>query len=263
MTPREEYRKNGYAVFRGDCICEANQINAATSNFLDRVIKHRGCGVENQLSIEEKMKIIYSQDLELYVSCLRMIPNLWSNYESFIRPKIVECIQDIYFSNPCVSESPVLHVMSPYLKIPGGYYGTGAHQDWASMQGSLDSFTIWMALTDADVGNFPLEVIPGSHLGGLRNGKMNGSVLEIALSEEEERSFVPIECEPGDIIIMSGFTIHRTGKGNNFRMAMSRRFESSSEPTFMDRKFPCAQKRTVDREIKWAPTVEQVRKIFA
>ena len=159
-----------------------------------------------------------------------------------------------------IIEQPVLHVMSPALRIPDGYYGTAAHQDWPSTQGSLDCVTVWIALTDAGAGNFPLEVIPGSHKRGLLDGKMNGSVLEV---EAEDKDFVSLECKAGDVIFMSGFLIHRTGKGAGFRVAVSQRFDNAAESTFIERGYPCAQKRVVDREIKWKPTVEQVKAIYA
>ncbi|QTN30431.1 phytanoyl-CoA dioxygenase family protein [Rhodoferax sp. AJA081-3] len=38
------------------------------------------------------------------------------------------------------------------------------HQDYWSVQGSLDGVVVWMPLVDVDKENFPLEVIPQSHL---------------------------------------------------------------------------------------------------
>ena len=34
---------------------------------------------------------------------------------------------------------------------------------------------------------------------------------------------------------------------------MSMRFENVLEPTFIERGYPCAQRRVVDREITWRP----------
>lgn len=152
---------------------------------------------------------------------------------------------------------PVVTIMSDN-RISAVYYGTVAHQDWASTQGSLDCITVWIALTDAGVGNFPLEVIPGSHLDGLKEGVVNGSVLEIPDAE----GFIPLECKAGDVVFMSGFLIHRTGSGSGFRVAVSQRFDNAAESTFIERGYPCAQKRVVDREIKWRPTVSQVRGVY-
>ena len=77
---------------------------------------------------------------------------------------------------------------------------TGAHQDWASTQGSLETNTVWIPLTNTK-NNFPLEVIPGSHKLGLLDGKENGSVLEVECDGE----FKSIDAEFGDAVQMSGF----------------------------------------------------------
>lgn len=207
---------------------------------------------------KERLLQNYVKGIDIYSSYLKMLPRI--TWFQNIFSALENSIQTLGISTPVIIDQPVLHVMSPDLRIPDGYYGTAAHQDWPSVQGSLDMVTIWIAITDAEVGNFPLEVIPGSHLGGLREGKPNGSVLEI---ECDDKDFVPIECKAGDVVFMSGFLIHRTGHGTGFRVAVSQRFDNAAEPTFIERGYPCAQKRVVDREIRWKPTVEQVRAVYA
>ncbi len=206
---------------------------------------------------KERMLEAFSQGEEKYLSLLRMIAKRTCFQHIFLF--LENDLSLLGISSPIICEQPVIHVMSPELRIADGYYGTVAHQDWPSVQGSLDMVTVWIALNDASVGNFPLEVISGSHLGGLREGKINGSVLEI---ECDDKDFVPIECKAGDVIFMSGFLIHRTGSGTGFRVAVSQRFDNASEPTFIERGYPCAQKRIVDRKIRWKPTPEQVKALY-
>jgi hypothetical protein len=199
----------------------------------------------------------FSDGIENYTSYLKILAKDIVFQMLFLAEE--QILYELGIKCPSICDQPVIHVMSPDLKIPNGYYGTAAHQDWPSVQGSLDMVTVWIALTDAGVGNFPLEVIPGSHLGGLREGKVNGSVLEI---ECDDKDFVPIKCKAGDVVFMSGFLIHRTGAGTGFRVAVSQRFDNAAEPTFIERGYPCAQRRVVDREIRWKPTPEQVRGVF-
>lgn len=208
---------------------------------------------------EKIFKPAYDKGVEHYVGFLRKESKRVDFQILFLIPNIIENLFRLGIEIGNIIEQPVLHVMSPALQIPGGYHGTVAHQDWPSTQGSLDCVTVWVALTDAGIGNFPLEVIPGSHKSGLLDGKMNGSVLEV---EADEKDFAPIECKAGDVVFMSGFTVHRTGVGNGFRVAVSQRFDNANEPTFIERGYHCAQKRVVDREMKWKPTLEQVRSIY-
>lgn len=194
---------------------------------------------------------------EKYIGLLSIIAKSKFVHELFSRRRVVEEIRALGIHNYSFPSQPVLHVMSPDLKIPGGYHGTEAHQDWPSVQGSLDMITVWIALTDTD--HFPIEVIPGSHLKGLREGKSNGSVLKVAAKDKD---FVPLKCKAGDAVFLSGFVIHRTGKSEGFRMAVSQRFDNIDESTFYERNYHCAQKRIVEREIKWKPTLKQIRDIY-
>jgi len=232
MTLRDDYNRDGYV----------------------KVVENIHPSV--MLANERELKSMLDADVEKYIGYLRASAKHIEAQRLFLCTRVLAQIIGV----PTIIEQPVLHVMSPALRIPDGYYGTVAHQDWPSTQGSLDSVTVWIALTDAGIGNFPLEVIPGSHKRGLLDGKMNGSVLEV---EADDKEFIPVECKAGDVIFMSGFTVHRTGQGNGFRVAVSQRFDNAAEPTFIERGYPCAQKRVVDREIRWKPSVEQVQKIYA
>lgn len=231
MTLRDDYNRDGYVVCKK--IVNPNALIAS----------------------EYSLKSMHASDIGKYIGYLATCAKHIEAQKLFLDIRLLSQI----ISVPIIIEQPVLHVMSPSLRIPDGYYGTAAHQDWPSTQGSLDCVTVWIALTDITVDDFPLEVIPGSHKRGLLDGKMNGSVLEV---EADNKDFIPIECKAGDVIFLSGFLVHRTGKGNGFRVAVSQRFDNVSEPTFIERGYPCAQKRVVDRDIKWKPTVGQVQEAF-
>lgn len=207
---------------------------------------------------EDGLKEDFSKGDDYYISFLSAATKSVMLQELFLEKRILDTLSKIGMHSLLLSGQPVLHVMSPNLRIVDGYYGTAPHQDWPSIQGSLDMVTVWIALTDVSKYNFPLEIMPGSHLGGLREGVVNGSVLEIP----DVGVFTGLECKAGDVVVMSGFLVHRTGKGTGFRIAVSQRFENAAEPTFIERGYPCAQKRIVERGVKWKPTVEQIRGIY-
>lgn len=235
MNIRQEYNRDGYWILR----------NAFSfSNPLEWS--------------EESIKKIFDKGMDQYIPFLSAQAKLVEIQRLFWSACVIETIRLLGIEKPLFPSQPVMHIMSPRLRIPDGYYGTSAHQDWPSVQGSLDMITAWIALTDCE--DFPLEVIPGSHKQGLQEGTPNGSVLEIKC---DDREFIPLKCKAGDVIFLSGFTIHRTGKGNGFRVAVSQRFDNAVEKTFVERGYPCAQKRIVERGIKWRPTVEQVKSIYA
>jgi ectoine hydroxylase-related dioxygenase (phytanoyl-CoA dioxygenase family) len=76
-------------------------------------------------------------------------------------------------------------------------------------------------------------------------------------------NFVPVTMKRGDALLFSAFTVHRTRTpGTGLRAAFSHRFENAADPWFKAHDGYSAQRRTIDREARWTPTLEQVRKAF-
>ncbi|WP_315769917.1 MULTISPECIES: phytanoyl-CoA dioxygenase family protein [unclassified Bradyrhizobium] len=162
----------------------------------------------------------------------------------------------------------VVHIMAHELRIPNGYFGFVTHQDFPSVQGSLDGVVVWFPLVDVNKDNFPLEVIPRTHkLGVLPTIKHGTSTSEVEPEFYNQSDFVPVEVNVGDVIFMSVFTVHRSsleGKLGNCRIAISTRFDNGDEPTFVDRAYPTAYIRSVAREQYYDnfPTQEQIEATF-
>ena len=229
MNLVQQYKHEGYCIIR----------DAVSQNMIQHAL----------LPIKKMTDRIIRAE---YVNSLAACARLMIVRDLFCNIFIEDFLDEIGISTPLV-HAPVVTIMNRNT-IPDIYYGTSAHQDWASVQGSLDMATAWVALTDAKVGNYPLEVVPGSHLDGLKDGVANGSVLEI-----QAGGFIPVDCNAGDVVIFSGFMVHRTGSGSGYRVAASQRYENAAEPSYIERGYPCAQKRVVERELKWKPTVEEVQ----
>lgn len=254
---RDKYNRDGYVVamdiISPDIILSIfNDINKLFCQQLESPSQ----------GLFKNMLSVFNADVYLYASILKLCAKLLSLQSMFLCDEIKQVTNILGIEFPSLPTQPVIHGSSEELKIPDGYHGAPVHQDWPSLQGSLDVITIWIPFTDVSVGLYPIEAIPGSHLRGLCNGHVSGSVLELDI-ECDEKDFMPIECSVGDVVFMSGFTIHRTGKGNGFRLAASQRYENCSEATFMARGYPCVQKRVVDRSIAWKPSIEQIRKVYA
>jgi ectoine hydroxylase-related dioxygenase (phytanoyl-CoA dioxygenase family) len=140
------------------------------------------------------------------------------------------------------------------------------HQDWPTLQGSLDTVTVWMPFVDVDSNLFTMDIIPGSHTKGLFPSTRTENSFEVKPECFDEKDFVPMQTKRGDVVFMSSFAIHRSSlKGDNrLRVATSWRYENAAEPHFIERSYPFAQKRTVVADLITAgfPSAEQVREIF-
>jgi hypothetical protein len=118
---------------------------------------------------------------------------------------------------------------------------------------------------DIDATRFPIEVIPGSHQRGLWEGEIADNALEIRKGFVEG-DFVAVPAARGDVVMFTGFTVHRTSlRGcHGLRIASSTRSENSAEPTFVARNYPCAYKRSVERELiqKAFPAPGQIAALY-
>jgi len=127
------------------------------------------------------------------------------------------------------------------LKIPGGYHKSPPHQDWRSMQGSLDSVVIWVPLTDIDFDGHPVEFAPGSHKLGLLETQPHPATPEVIDHRIKDEHFTPAFAKVGDAVVFSSFTVHRSrekGDDTRLRMAVSFRYNNIMEHTFIERGYP-------------------------
>lgn len=261
------YNSNGYYIAK----------SALSKGTIKSVINTIDTLYEQQLSLHElgfkdfslfqKMKLLFDYNTATYLKVAGALGRLCDVYEIFLSKEIKTLISTLSINKLLIPTGPVVHIMSQDLMIPGGYFGLPAHQDYPSMQGSLDSLVVWVPLVDIDRNFYPLEVIPKSHSNGILSGKMTEKYYEINQSLYKNDDFVPIEVEVGDVVFMSSFTVHRSGtngKKQDVRLSCSMRFDNLEEESFIKRVYPTVYKRTVDRVFleNGFPTEEQVRQVF-
>lgn len=262
MSIRDQYNQNGYVIIQG-CV-DPKPVEEVLRQMYRLVLQQLHLhGVPYGKDVGADVRALFMHDPSLYISTLAQCAKLAQLHQLFLHENIRAIAGHLGAFFQTIPTWPVMNVMSNAIKIPDGYHGTAAHQDWPSLQGSIDMVTVWLPFTGVTKGNFPLEVIPGSHLNGLApDGKLNGTVMAI---DCDESKFVQLEASPGDVIFLSGFTVHRTGAGTDaLRVAASMRFDNASEAEYIKRGYPCAQSRTADRKIITPdfPNLEQVRKLF-
>lgn len=264
------YHSNGYLVvkdlFSPDALLKiVNDFNQIIVNQLNQL------GVESQAisaqeSLYANLQQLLATDVSTYLNCLRHLPKLVSLQSLTSDSAIIDLSTELGLKQISTPTSPVVHVSSDKLKIPGGYYGVGEHQDWTSIQGGLKSIVVWIPFMDILASTFPLEIIPGSHLNGVMSGKIEANTYTVDKSEFNEDDFIRPTTKFGDVVVMSVFALHRTGIKNSegFRLACSMRYEDSFETDFVNRGYPCAYQRSVNREFITPnyPSVQDIKNIF-
>ncbi|MDB5776801.1 MAG: hypothetical protein JWP38_2934 [Herbaspirillum sp.] len=263
------YKENGYLIVQD--IFEAEDLDETLRHFnlsfvqqLDRLRLAADKGLSLD-ALHQNMAMLLAADVALYLATLRMCSKLYGIYKLMASQRLKDATADLGIDTPLFQTTPVLHLMSKRLVVPGGYQGFDVHQDWASVQGSLDTITTWIPFMDIDADLFTMEVLPKSHLHGLLDGVQEEHVYRVA-KKFEEGDFEPIQVNKGGVCLMSNFTVHRSSrKGDDrLRISVSGRYENASEASFIEREYPFTQLKSLRREFitEDFPSQDRVRSIF-
>lgn len=259
MTEVEAYRTCGYVVFHD--VLPREEVARTRRDLLDLF------GADDDQPVAAMRGLLVDDELA-YRARLGAMARVASVHRLLLRDEILGCIGELGVTTPMVPTGPVVHLQADELRLPGGYHGLGAHQDWPSMQGSLDAVIVWVPLVPVDERTNPVEVVDGSHLRGLLPGVEGPNELVVDPDVLVDVSWTPVTADPGDVVVMSSWLVHRsggTGTAGRLRLACSLRFDNADEPTWRDRGYPTAYRRRVERApiTPDFPSREVVRATFA
>jgi hypothetical protein len=185
---------------------------------------------------------LFSEDLKTFSNCGKQVQHLISLHRLSLSDVLIDLIKQLGIIEPVISTRPVLFFNHPKLALDRVYHTVDSHQDWRSMQGSLNSVVIWVPLIDINCDLGALKILPGSHLSGLKADNMNKGFGFVELSEEEISKFMTVEVKVGDILVFSSFLIHASGNNisNTPRWSCHFRYNDLHETTFIERGYPHA-----------------------
>jgi ectoine hydroxylase-related dioxygenase (phytanoyl-CoA dioxygenase family) len=160
----------------------------------------------------------------------------------------------LFFNHPKLAKQKVFHTVD-------------AHQDWRSMQGSLNSVVVWIPLIDINAELGALEILPGSHRHGLRTDHIDNGFGMVALTDAEKQKLISVEVKTGDALLFSSFLIHQSGDNvtDGPRWSCHFRYNDLEDPTFIKRKYAHAYiyKPIEDLITKDFPQLTDISKIYS
>jgi hypothetical protein len=239
----EEYRRQGYILVKGlFAKDEIERIRAeAKSIFASQM---RRCGLIDSTAIDEKqfekgMYDLFQSDLQAFTNCGKQAQHLISLHRLSLDNRIVDRLLALGLEQPNISTRPVLYFNAERLAKKEVYWRLSLHQDWRSMQGSLDSVVVWLPLVDIGRELGALEVIPGSHLWGLLEADIVDGYGNLRTTVDES-DLLSVEIEAGDALFFSTFLVHRSGTNttDSIRWSCHFRYNNLQDPTFSARGFP-------------------------
>jgi ectoine hydroxylase-related dioxygenase (phytanoyl-CoA dioxygenase family) len=209
---------------------------------------------------------LFRVSMPSYLAAAKLTQYLPSLHRLGVDETLLGLIRRLGVGRPVISTRPVVHIVSDDLKVPGGYHRTPPHQDWRSVQGSLDALVAWVPLVAAGPESSPLEVAPGSHRLGLLPAVPHPFGTTVADGQLPDDAFVPVDAAPGDVVVFSMFLVHRTGLSQRpgVRWAVSYRYNNLDEPSFVGRDYPNPYVYRPKDEllVEGFPTADDIRRIF-
>lgn len=243
---RESYRLDGFVVVPGLFTqAELDVVAGDICRIFSRRAQVVGSAMpkgNDRAAFSQLLLNLFARDRTSYIAAARQTQYLASVHRLGLSDPILSLLADIGVEVPSQSTRPSILFMADGLRIEGGYHKFPTHQDWRSTQGSLDCVTLWLPMYDVGLDDYPLEVVPGSHRLGLLPSTTDDPFGHRIVDSQlpDERAFRPLTLRRGDLLVFSGFLVHRTGArgGDLVRVVLNYRFNNAAERTYMERNYP-------------------------
>ncbi len=240
----EQYRYDGFLLLKNalntnvlaDIYREARAVFATQ-------IKHvlgQSVDIDNRDVFEQAMFAFFEKDFNAFVSTGKTVQHTIGLHRLGLSDEVLDLVKALGLTMPSIAVRPAMQFNSRFLSKDGStHWKLGAHQDWRTGQGSLDSVVAWFPLVPAGEDIGALQVIPGSHKMGLMAANTTGYAGSIT-DELHEENYVQTEYEVGDLLLFSAFLVHRSGNNvtQNIRWSVQLRYNNLAEPTFIERAYP-------------------------
>lgn len=240
----ERYRRDGYLVLKRQFAVEALDACLediyAVFNGMARRWRLTAPEARDLPSLTAVMTAVFDRDVASFMAAGKLAQHTIALHRLGCDEAMLAPLRAVGLQAPVIATRPVIFIIHDALKVPGGYHKSPPHQDWRSMQGSLDSAVVWIPFADVAPGGHALEVLPGSHMRGLLPTEEDAFGHRIDDAALPTSGFVPLELDRGDAVLFSSFLVHRTGQagGQTARLAASYRYNNVLEPTFVERGYP-------------------------
>jgi hypothetical protein len=194
---------------------------------------------------------LFEKDFDGFHGCAKASQNLISLIRMSTCDKLIKLLKKIGINFPSINTRPLVSFSSQRTAKRETNWKVPAHQDWPSVQGSLNGVTCWIPLININKDLGYLEIAKGSH----KRGYIEHNLEHVPLLDNKKiknEIFTPIKMDLGDILLFNFFTIHRSGLNktkDKIRITTHFRYNDLKEETFIKRKMPHHRVDTFKSEI--------------
>jgi ectoine hydroxylase-related dioxygenase (phytanoyl-CoA dioxygenase family) len=243
IEDRDSYKKNGYCLKNN--FLDPNYVDSirdeAKEIFAKQIRMNRiPLNSLNDQDFEPALYQLFKENYNAFIGAAKLCQHTFSMHQLAVSSSLVDNLKELGVEHPTICVKPLLFFNSPHISKIEGHFKTPAHQDWRSMQGSLNSLVVWIPLIDIDKDLGTLEIVPKSHLSGLYDSVEDDWFRNIPETEIPESEYLSIEVKKGDVLFFSAFLVHRSGNNisDNIRWSMHFRYNDANETSFLNRGFP-------------------------
>ena len=255
----KQFRKDGFLIKKN--LFSTSEIQEV----LDAARKVFGSHIYDS-DIDSGMFGLFRSSLSVFSNCGRVCQHNIPLHRMGTSDLIMSVLKESTgIKDPVISTRPVLFFNNKNLATEEVYYKTPPHQDWRSIQGSLNSVVVWIPLVNVTDELGPLEVIPGSHKRGLCAKKM---VKGFGVCDAKNKEFVKVEMNVGDALFFSTYLIHRSGNNiteDKIRWSCHFRYNDLEDETYIGRGYPSPYVYYPEEELitPGHPSNEMIKKYYS
>lgn len=192
---------------------------------------------------DEMMGVFFKEHQSTYLDCGKQVQHIWSLHELSLSNKIRKILLRHNMKVPHISTRPVVYINGKHVSKAAVNHTVPAHQDYVSMQGSINSLVIWIPLLNVTVSNGALQIVPKSHLQGVvgNSGSDKADGFSV-IPDDPKLKYMDAELVVGDALLFSSLLVHRSGKNDSgkIRYSCHFRYNDLAEKSFIDRGYPHA-----------------------
>jgi len=231
---KQQLDKDGYIILKN--FFDKNKIKI-TTELAKQIFKLQFNQFGYKGEFKNNMIKLFQEHEEIFKNCGKLIQTgLLPLYDLALDFSLINKIKELGILFPNLCTRPVLFFNHPQLANSKEYYITPKHQDWSSIESSMNSVVVWIPLVDVNKENGSVIFYPGSHKKGILPFITEGGFAKV---EYEGKSIQP-EMEIGDIAIFSTLLVHESGPilNDTIRWSCHFRYTDMLSEEFIERGYP-------------------------
>lgn len=231
----KEWQKDGFVTVRNFFeVDRIDNLRESAQSVFNNQFEIRGFKGD----FTENMIMLFEEAPDVFVNCGKIIQQgLLPLYQMAVDQELIALVKYYGVRNPLICTRPVLFFNHPKLAANKVYYQTPPHQDWSSMQASLNSVVVWIPLVDVHECNGGVRFYPGTHLDGVLPFIKDGGFAGV---ERPKSAWIQPNLAKGDICLFSTFLVHESAPilDNSIRWSCHFRYTDISDEEFIRRGNP-------------------------